>query len=167
MKLESTPNQSAEDRDQSAEAKTGLFAWTQALARRFWQVRILRFFAVGALNTLFSYIIYAILVLLGLHYSLATLFSTILGIIFNFFTTGRLVFRSMDNRLFFKFVLVYGTTYLVNILLLHWLVDVLSIDKLVAGAAITLPVALLSYLLNSKFTFSNQSETTESLPEKP
>lgn len=131
------------------------------LVERFWQIRILRFFAVGALNTAFSYAIYAALVLLNLHYSLATLFSTILGIIFNFFTTGRLVFRSMDNRLFFKFVLVYGITYLVNILLLHWLVDLAGMDKLLAGALITLPVALLSYLLNSRFTFSNLPRATE------
>ena len=167
MKLAIHPEENFTSGAQSAEPKPGLVGWILGWVQKLWQIRILRFFAVGALNTLFSYVIYAILILLGLHYTLATLFSTILGIIFNFFTTGRLVFRSMNNRLFYKFVMVYGCTYLVNILLLHWLVDLLAVNKLVAGAITTLPVAMLSYTLNSRFTFSKQTEISESHPEKP
>ena len=127
------------------------------LISRLWGVRILRFLVIGVINTLFSYLIYAALVLLGMHYSLATLISTVLGVIFNFFTTGRIVFRNMDNRRFVRFVLVYLFTYLVNILLLGWLVDRLGIDKLIAGALVTLPVALLSYLLNAVWTFQENN----------
>lgn len=129
--------------------------------KKLWQIRLLRFLVVGAINTLFSYLVYAILVLLGIHYSIATLLSTILGVIFNFFTTGRIVFRSMDNKRFIMFALVYTFTYFVNVLLLRWLVDGLNMDKLLAGALVTLPVALLSYLLNSLFTFKDKpSDTT-------
>lgn len=123
------------------------------LIKHFWEIRFVRFLFVGALNTLFSYVIYAVLVLLGLHYSLATLISTILGIIFNFFTTGRIVFANRDNKLIIRFVLCYGVTYLVNVFCLRGLIDGLGMDKLIAGALITLPVAILSYLLNSIFTF--------------
>jgi GtrA-like protein. len=114
-------------------------------------------FVVGAVNTLFSYLVYAALILIGAHYTLATLISTILGVIFNFFTTGRIVFRSMDNKRFVMFTLVYVFTYLVNILLLSLLVDKLRMDKLLAGALVTLPVALLSYYLNSKLTFRDKN----------
>lgn len=124
--------------------------------KKLWQIRLLRFLVVGAINTLFSYLVYAILILLGIHYSIATLVSTILGVIFNFFTTGRIVFHSMDNKRFIMFALVYTLTYFVNVLLLRWLVDGLNMDKLLAGALVTLPVALLSYLLNSKLTFKNK-----------
>lgn len=132
---------------------SGLIGWAQKL----WQVRLVRFFAVGAVNTLFSYLVYAGLVLVGAHYSIATLISTVLGVIFNFFTTGRIVFDSMDNKRFVRFALVYTVTYGVNVLLLRWLVDGLSMDKLLAGALVTLPVALLSYFLNAKFTFNDRS----------
>jgi putative flippase GtrA len=128
-----------------------------AFINRLWSIRILRFFVIGAINTLFSYLVYAGLVLLGMHYWLATLISTVLGVIFNFFTTGRIVFRSLDNRRFVRFVLVYAFTYIVNILLLRWLVDGLGMDKLLAGALVTLPVALLSYYLNAIWTFKNIS----------
>lgn len=124
-----------------------------ALIKQLWSIRLVRFLVIGAVNTSFSYVIYALLVLIGLHYSLATLISTILGIIFNFFTTGRIVFRNMDNRRIIRFILVYVLTYLVNVLFLKGLVDGLSMDKLLAGALVTLPVALLSYYLNSIWTF--------------
>lgn len=124
-----------------------------ALIKQLWSIRLVRFLVIGAVNTAFSYVIYALLVLIGLHYSLATLISTILGIIFNFFTTGRIVFRNMDNRRIIRFILVYVLTYLVNVLFLKGLVDGLSMDKLLAGALVTLPVALLSYYLNSIWTF--------------
>lgn len=130
-----------------------LFQKLLDLIQRLWRVRFIRFLFVGALNTLFGYVIYALLVLIGLHYSLATLISTILGIIFNFFTTGRIVFKNRDNKLIIAFVLVYAFTYGVNVLLLRWLIDGLGVNKLVAGAIVTLPVAVLSYLLNSIFTF--------------
>lgn len=124
-----------------------------AFLRRFWEIRLFRFFVIGAVNTLFSYLIYAGAILIGMHYTLATLISTVLGIIFNFFTTGKVVFRSLEGRRFFLFVLVYAVTYVVNILLLRLLVDDIHINKLIAGALVTLPVALLSYYLNARWTF--------------
>lgn len=124
-----------------------------------WQIRLLRFLAIGALNTLFSYVIYASLILLGLHYSVASLLSTILGVIFNFFTTGRIVFHNEDNKRIILFVFVYIFTYFVNLLLLRWLIDGFGFDKLLAGALVTLPVALLSYFLNAKLTFSDKRST--------
>ena len=135
------------------------------LITRLWQIRLLRFLVVGAINTIFSYIVYAILILAGAHYSLATLISTVLGVIFNFFTTGRIVFRNMDNKSFLSFVLVYAFTYLVNILLLRWLIDGLAMEKLLAGALVTLPVALLSYVLNAKLTFSEKPSTPLTDPQ--
>ena len=126
------------------------------LTQRLWQIRLLRFLVVGAINTLFSYLVYAVLILIGSHYSLATLISTILGVIFNFFTTGRIVFRIMDNKRFVMFVLVYAFTYFVNVMFLRLLIDGLEMDKLLAGALVTLPVALLSYFLNANVTFKDK-----------
>jgi putative flippase GtrA len=133
------------------------------LIHRLWGIRIFRFLVIGAINTFFSYIVYALLILINVHYSLATLISTVLGVIFNFFTTGRIVFRNMDNHRFFRFGLVYAFTYFVNILLLRWLVDGIQMSKLLAGALVTLPVALLSYLLNAKWTFRAMEAGQENL----
>lgn len=137
----------------------------KAAAKRLWQIRLLRFLVIGAINTLFSYLIYASLILLEFHYSFATLFSTVLGVIFNFFTTGRIVFHNKDNKRVFLFVFVYGFTYIVNVLLLRWLIDGNGFDKLFAGAMVTLPVALLSYFLNAKLTFRDKQSTPSIDPQ--
>ena len=147
----------------SAEANSSALC---AFLRRFWEIRLFRFFVIGAVNTLFSYLIYAGAILIGMHYTLATLISTFLGIIFNFFTTGKVVFRSLEGRRFFLFVLVCAVTYAVNILLLRLLVDVIHINKLIAGALVTLPVALLSYYLNARWTFRGVDSRSNDIYEE-
>ena len=51
-----------------------------------------KFLLVGVLNTLFGYFLYGSLILIGLNYKYAVLLATIIGVLFNFQTTGRLVF---------------------------------------------------------------------------
>jgi putative flippase GtrA len=118
----------------------------------------LRFLVVGGINTLFGYSVFALFILLHLHYVLAALLAQICGVLFNFKTTGFLVFKNKDNRLVFRFFGVYLFTYLLNIGLLK-LFDLNGVsNSLVAGAFIALPLALISFILNRKFVFPNLSE---------
>lgn len=103
--------------------------------------RLLRFGAVGVLNTAFGYAIYFALVRLGLVPEIALLIATVLGVIFNFFTTGRLVFGNADNGLFLRFVAVYAAVYLANAALLRLAIS-LGADPLLAQSAI-LPFSTL------------------------
>ena len=122
-----------------------MIRWIIELIRRLWAIPFLRFLVVGGINTLFSYAVYALLILLGLHYVLAALIATICGILFNFKTTGTLVFKNKDNRLILRFFAVYSFTYLINIGLLK-LFDIAGVGSLVAGAIIVLPLAIVSFL---------------------
>ena len=54
--------------------------------------RFVRFLLVDVINTLFGYFSFATLIIIGLDYKLAALLATIQGVLFNFQTTGRLVF---------------------------------------------------------------------------
>ena len=83
--------------------------------------RLVRFGAVGVLNTAFGYGLYALFVHLGVLPELALLVATIIGVIFNFFTTGRLVFRNSDNGLFIRFAAAYASIYVLNALALRGL----------------------------------------------
>ena len=124
------------------------------LIRRLWAIPFLRFLVVGGINTVFGYGIFALFILVGLHYILAALISTICGILFNFKTTGAIVFRNRDNRLNFRFFGIYLFTYLLNIGLLK-IFDMAGIGSLVSGAIIVLPMAFVSFLLMRKFVFRN------------
>jgi len=128
-------------------------------------MQLIRFLIVGGLNTVFGYSIYSVFILLHLHYVLAALLGQICGILFNFKTTGTIVFKNKENRLIFRFFGVYLVTYLITIGLLK-IFSVYGVGSLVAGAIIILPIAFLSFLLNRKFVFHtlqkkkvNQAET--------
>ncbi len=114
----------------------------------------IRFLIVGGLNTAFGYFVFAIFIWCGLHYSVATFLSTVIGIVFNFFTTGRLVFKNSNNRLIFKFFAVYGITWLINVFFI-WLIIHIGYDNLyVIGLVQVLPMALISYVLMKNFVFN-------------
>ncbi|WP_010494530.1 GtrA family protein [Paenibacillus elgii] len=122
------------------------------MIRKLYNNELIRFLFVGGLNTAFGYSIFALFIFVGLHYSLASLFSTIIGILFNFKSTGILVFNSKKNSLIYKFIAVYGIVYLINVSLLK-ILSLFITNVYFSGAIILLPLAVLSYILNKKFVF--------------
>ena len=115
--------------------------------------QLISFLLVGILNTAFGYGLFALFIYIGLYYPLAVLFSTILGVLFNFKTIGNLVFGSSDNRLIFKFVLVYVITYLLYIFFL-WLFKRLGFENMyINGFVLVVPLAIISFILNKFFVF--------------
>jgi len=118
----------------------------------FHDPRFLRFLAVGALNTVFGYSVFAALILLGIHYAVAAFVSTVAGVLFNFKTTGSFVFANRENRLLFRFVAVYALTYVVGVGLLRWS-EGYGIPVLLAAAVFTLPMAAFSFTLQRIFVF--------------
>lgn len=118
----------------------------------FWQKRIIRFLVIGGINTIFGYIVFATAIYLGLHYSMASLLSIILGILFNFKTSGKIVFKNSSNRLIFQFAFVYLIVYGVHVLSLS-ILNSFGINNYIGGAILVLPIALLTYILQSKIVF--------------
>jgi putative flippase GtrA len=114
--------------------------------------QFVRFLFVGMLNTIFGYSCFSLLLYADLHYSMALFFSTIFGVIFNFKSTGSLVFSSSDNRLIFRFVGVYIVIYFVNIAGISSLFHV-GIQPYIGGAILIIPVAILAFLLNKRYVF--------------
>ena len=118
----------------------------------------IRFLLVGVLNTAFSYLLYASLILIGLKYLLAFSISYVAGVLFNFQTIGRLVFKNKSNKLLFRFVGVYVVIYLLNAEGLR-IADALNINieyktkMLIASAILVLPMAMVSFVLNKLFVF--------------
>ncbi|MDN4574778.1 polysaccharide biosynthesis protein GtrA [Pandoraea cepalis] len=117
------------------------------------EIRLVNYFLVGGLNTLFGYGVFALCLRIDLHYSLAIAISTVLGTLFNFKSTGKLVFRSSDNSRIVHFVLVYGVVYLVNVAAVAVLVR-LGLNAYLSGLVLIVPLALLAYHLNSRFVFN-------------
>lgn len=111
------------------------------------------FLVVGVLNTAFGYGCFALLLWLGLHYGLAALLSTVLGVLFNFRTTGRLVFSSRDNGRLGRFIGVAAVIYATNLLGLR-LGLMSGVGPFAMGAVLLLPLAFLSYYLQDRFVYA-------------
>lgn len=124
-----------------------------ALARS----RFVRFLTVGVINTLFGYGVYALLILLGTHYTLAALISTVCGVLFNFKTIGLLVFKDKRNSRIWSFVAVYAVTYGMNIGLLKVFL-IFGVGPLPAGAILLLPMALVAYTLQRLLVFRTATD---------
>ena len=118
--------------------------------------RFMRFILIGILNTAFGYSLYALLIFLGLRFDLAILISTVLGVFFNFKTTGILVFNNRRNNLIFRYFGIYAIIYLINVILI-WLMLKSAINSYLAQAFVTPVLVIFSYAMQRDFVFKMRS----------
>ena len=123
--------------------------------RRVMDDRLVRFLFVGGLNALFGYSMFALGLLIGLSPELALLAATVLGILFNFVTTGRLVFGTANRQLLPRFVLVYGLVYGLNAAVLRVLI-LTGLSPFLAQAVLVPASAVVTFLLMKTFVFSEK-----------
>jgi putative flippase GtrA len=114
--------------------------------------QIVNFIKVGVINTVFYYLLYSVLIFLGLNYKIAVFLATIIGILFSFKTFGKFVFNNEDKNLVFKFILVYIILYFVNIGLIGIFKNY-ETDLYISGLFATLLCAALSFILNKWYVF--------------
>lgn len=126
----------------------------------FWDIRLIRFLIMGGVNTIFGYSIYSLFMILNFHYSVSLFTALILGVIFNFFTTGRIVFENSSNHLILQFFVVYGFTYIINLGALR-VFEYFNFNMFWAQLIMILPIAFLGYYLNKKFVFRIAKENND------
>lgn len=123
--------------------------------------KFIRFIFVGGLNTAFGLGVYCLLIWLGLSYIWATLISQVLGVLFNFITTGTLVFENSDKRLIFKFILSYVLTYFINVGTNKVLQVTLGVNEYISGIGAIIISALASFFILKLFVYNNKSHYNE------
>lgn len=114
-------------------------------------VSFVNFVLIGVGNTAFGYALFApFYLLLGSH-QLAITLATVCGAVFNFHSTGRLVFRSRSRSALLPYVAGCAAVWLLNILLEG--LTALAISPL-AGQTLALPLLVLpSYAINRYLVF--------------
>lgn len=118
--------------------------------------QLLKFLLVGGLNTVVGYLMFAGFTWAGLPYPVAIGLATLLGVAFNFQSTGRLVFGGAPLGLLGRFVLVYGVVYLLNVGAVTLLLRA-GLNVYLANAVVILPLALVAFLLQRKLVFATRS----------
>jgi len=130
-----------------------LICGAEALAKRLLGIRFLRFLLVGGMNTAFGYGVFYLLLRLSGSSLFALTLGTVVNMLFNFATTGALVFRTLESQRLGRFFGVYGVVYLYNAAGLMVL-QALGVDPALAGLLLLPGGVVISYLLNRSFVFS-------------
>ena len=122
------------------------------LHRHWLRHQWIRFLVVGAVNTGFSYLVYALLLFAGLDYRAASLGSIVLGIAASYWTQGRLVFGNMSVAAFLRFLLVWTVIYAAHISTVAVTIR-LGWTAYHGGLAAIPVIAILSYVLQKFVVF--------------
>ena len=118
--------------------------------------RFIKFLLVGALNTAFGLSIYAVLIHVGLPIWAALIGGNVAGIVFNFFTTGSLVFSEVSLMRLPRFIGVYLTCYILNYLSIRFLVS-LHVGAIKSQVFISPIIAVTSFYLMSRYVFATRT----------
>ncbi len=123
---------------------------------KFADPKIIKFLGAGLLNTAFGYTVYAGLLFFNTPYLVALFFATVAGVIFNYFSFGRMVFDGNGGWLVFgKFVAAYALIYGVNAALLSGLTNYFLLNPYL-GQAICIPLSVvLSWILMNHWVYKN------------
>lgn len=114
-----------------------------------------RFLVVGALNSAVGYVLFVGFVLLRLVPEAALLLATVLGVMFNFLTTGRFVFANGDCSHLLNFVAVYAAVYVFNALVLRFLM-MIAVPPLLAQLVLLPIAAIITFVALRNFVFKEE-----------
>ena len=113
--------------------------------------QLLVYYAVGIVNTLFGYGVYAALVFVGMNMFVAQFVATVVGVVFNYFTYSRAVFRGSRGAIG-QFIVAYIVQYLFSLGALAGLSRLIP-NPYLAGLGALIVTSLVFYLLLKRWVF--------------
>lgn len=112
----------------------------------------------GAVNTGFSYGLYALLLLFGSTYLIANLIAAVIGTLFSFYVSKSFVFRRGSWRYYGRFLAAWIFIWGVGSLSLIAFIEGLMLSPLMGGIAV-LPITTgIGYLAQRFYVFRESSK---------
>lgn len=112
--------------------------------------KFIKFIGAGVINTIFSYLLYVVLVLF-LSYQISYAISFVFGIVLSFILNTKYVFEVEQTiKKFVLFPFVYLVQYLLGAFMMTFIVEAIGINKFFAPLFVTLCLLPVSYLLSKK-----------------
>lgn len=119
-------------------------------------IQLVKFCAVGVLNTAVNYAVYALMVLAGVYYIAGSLIAFAVSTANAYFWNDRFVFKSSGRRWrgILKTYCSYALTGIfLNNALLYLLVDICGISELLSPLLVLVVTIPCNFLLNKFWTF--------------
>jgi len=128
--------------------------------------RVARYVIVGLLNTVFGYGLYCVLLVAGASLWLAVTGCTILGVLFNFYTYGGLVFGGASHKVLPRFMMFYVVLGGLNFLALR-AATASGLNSFLAQAVVLPFIAAAGYFGMGSFVFRSQALDIRAVLEQP
>jgi putative flippase GtrA len=110
------------------------------------------FLLVGGINTLFGYGVYALFIYLGVNYFFSSLISLFFGIMFNFLTIGKLVFRKLSFKIIKKFISCYMLLYIFYVAFIK-IFSLWQSNLYICGMLAVMFMSIISFMANKYLIF--------------
>lgn len=126
-------------------------------------MQFIKFGMVGLSNTIITYIVYVVLVAIGVHYQVSYFIGYMAGIINAFYWNNKYVFKQEAGeersiiKAFIKSVMSYAGGYVSSSILLFVWITLLHLPELISpiiSLCVTIPV---NFILNKKWAFKAES----------
>lgn len=128
--------------------------------RFFTQVRFLFF---GGVNTVFSFLVYALGIFIEFKVWMATLMSLVAGTVLGFFFQSRYVFKSNIEGRFPIYILAWAFLYLFNLISISIISE--FFNAYLAGLIVSIPAAGLSFLINKRIFSADSNKLLKREPK--
>ncbi len=121
----------------------------------------LLYLIVGTWNTIFPYIVFAFLYYITnakLHYVIILVLCQVIGLTNAYVCYKFFVFKTKGNvvREYLRFYVVYGTTFIVNLVLIGLFVEVFGINPVLSQGVIAVAIVAMAYFGHNRFSFSTK-----------
>jgi putative flippase GtrA len=113
----------------------------------------MKFLAVGVLNTAFGYGVFALLIFAGVRPMPSLAITYVVGVTFNFITTGRFVFDHPHRSALLRFIAAYVVVFLINAGL-YEILSASGVTPLVAQAICVPIMAIVAFFLFKVHVFN-------------
>ncbi|WP_315905063.1 GtrA family protein [Vibrio fluvialis] len=118
-------------------------------------MKIVKFGSVGVLNTVFSYLLFCVLIYLDVFYLVASMLSFLSGTLLSYLMNSKYTFSVYANiRSFVKFLVIMLASLLISLLLLYVFKNVVGVHVLIAQVLVVLVRFPILYLLMKHVVFN-------------
>lgn len=115
----------------------------------------IRFLLTGGINTAVGYGTFAFLIFIGVHYLVANVISTSVGVACSYILNKYFTFQKKEKSMseVFRFVSVYAASFVLGNVLLFVLVDKMSLSPYWAGILNLIFTTLISWFGHKYYSF--------------
>ena len=119
-----------------------------------------KFVFVGGLNALVGYSVFAILILLGVHYIAVSIIAHIAGVTNSYFWNKYFTFRAggQSSREIMRFIGVYTVHYFIGLTGLILFVEIFKLHPLVGQGIVLIITTLFSFFSHKYWTFKTRDD---------